>query len=269
MSLLYGMTKSKGVIRAVPIWVPWGAVFVTGVPLVNQSRPLPTNSQTAAILWSVAARVQWNRVSALLLVAFSGLVPGCTSDQPASSPPRMGHGAEEYQQITAEAVTTVRDALRELDRVDAQTNGCSPKLVAAFSREVEQLQVKSIRVRARAQAIQARGDAYFEAWSQNPSLPNNASKVSPDLPQMRQSFARIKLASQQGGEAFRPFLSGLRKLSAQLETNPDVVQTAEAKELIRTTRERGSQVVQALGDVSDELQAVIPVLARARAEANP
>jgi len=209
-------------------------------------------------------------LAVLFLVGFFCLVARSATNPAAGSPPRIGHGAEEYLKLTGESVAAVREALRVLDRVGAQTNRCPPKVVAAFSHEVDQLLVESFRIRCRAQAIQARGDAYFEAWSANPASTNSplAGKASGYLSQMRQAFSNIKLASKQTGDEFRPFLAGLRSLRVQLETNPDVIGTGDTKELIRTTHEHGSEVVEKLGALKAELQAVIPVLKEAKAKAN-
>jgi hypothetical protein len=209
-------------------------------------------------------------IPALCLAAFFSLIAGCASNPPTDNRPRIGHGAQEYLKITGESVTAVLDALHALDRVAAQTNQCPPKVVAAFSREVDQLQVESLKIRSRAQAIQARGNAYFEAWSGNPTSPSNpqSGKIAEYLPQMHQAFDRIKQVSQNTGQEFKPFLSGLRTLRVQLDTNPSAVGTNDTRELIRTTREHGTQVVQNLGALRAELKAVIPVLERAKAEAN-
>ena len=204
------------------------------------------------------------RAVALLLVAF--LLAGCATTSPPGAPPRIGHGAEEYQQLTKKAVRSVQDALRSLDHVAAHTNTCPPKLVTGFSQDVERLQVESIQIRSDAQAIEARGDAFFEAWSVHPS-PDNA-KAAEYLPQLHEAFAGIKQTSQQAGAAFRPFLSGLRKLRTQLELNPAVMQNDDTRELIRATREKGSQALQNLNLLGEKLHDAIPLLKRAKSEAH-
>jgi hypothetical protein len=54
----------------------------------------------------------------------------------------------------------------------------------------------------------------------------------------------------------------------QLETDPSVVQTDDTRALIRTTRQHGSQVLQALSVISAELKTLIPVINRFKAKAN-
>jgi len=162
----------------------------------------------------------------------------------------------------------VQQALGWLDRIGAQTNRCPPKLVEGFSEEVDRLHSESLRMRARARAIVARGDAYFDAWATNNIAPESpqARKAAEYLPQLRDSFGKIKLAGQQTGGAFTNFFSGLRKLRVQLEQNPSATETIETHGLIGTTRDSGAQVVQRLGVLRNELDHVIPVLERAKAE---
>jgi hypothetical protein len=171
------------------------------------------------------------------------------------SAPRPGSGVHEYRQLTGESVTAVLTALGWLEQISAQTGRCPSKVVSGFAKQVEQLQVDSIRVRARAQAIRARGDAYFEAWAGGT---NHISGVPPRpaperLAQLRENFTKIKLASQEAGETFRPFFAGLRNLRSELEADPAVIETQKARDLIRTTRERGLQVLRKLGVLEDEL----------------
>jgi hypothetical protein len=164
----------------------------------------------------------------------------------------------EYRQLTSESVTGVLKALSWLEQVSAQAGRCPSKIVSGFAKQVEQLQVESIRVRARGQAIRARGDAYFEAWAVGTNHMGDAPpRPAPErLSQLRENFNKIKLASQEAGETFRPFFAGLRNLRSELEADPAVIETQNARELIRTTRQRGLQVLQKLGVLEDELQAL-------------
>src|SRR5580765_5200908 len=93
---------------------------------------------------------------ALLTGVVLGLFPGCATHPDATSAPRPGSGVYEYRQLTSESVTGVLKALGWLEQVSAQAGRCPSKIVSGFAKQVEQLQVESIRVRARGQAIRAR-----------------------------------------------------------------------------------------------------------------
>ncbi len=205
--------------------------------------------------------------AAMLLAVIPGFFAGCATDKDASDAPRPGSGIAEYRQITTESLAEVSAAIYSLDKVSAQAGHCPPKVVSAFARQVDRLQVNSIRVRARAQAIRARGDAYFATWSESiarikdPRVRELAERHHPEL---EQSFSRIKLASQEAGEAFKPFLNGLRELRIELEKGPDAAESQSNRDMIRTTRERGQQTVEKLVAISKELQNITSMLTPAK-----
>ena len=56
--------------------------------------------------------------------------------------------------------------LRALDEISVQANRDPRPAYEAFAKAVHRLEVDSIKVRARTQAMRARGDAYFEHWEE-------------------------------------------------------------------------------------------------------
>jgi hypothetical protein len=207
------------------------------------------------------------RLSLALLAVGVALLPGCATKEAGDAAPRPGAGLAEYQQLVRESRDGIARAVELLDRVSAQTNHCPAKMVRAFAREVETLQVESVRVRSRSQAIQARGDAYFNHWEENLVQVKDAqvrALAEQHRPQLHDGFARIKLASQRAGEGFKPFLSGLRKLENALENDAGSVGTTPTRELIRATREKGGQVSEALAAIGQELGAMSALLTPAK-----
>jgi hypothetical protein len=202
-----------------------------------------------------------------LLAAGVTTLVGCATHDAARRAPRPGDGIAEYQQIVDDALQAMGTALRSLDRVSAQPDRCSPKVLAAFSKEVERLEVESMQVRARSQAMQARGDAYFENWHENLARmkdPRVRERAEKHRPQLQQHFANLKLASDNAREAFKPFLSGLRRLQSALENDPGTVKTEATKDLIQSTRARGQQVKQGIVAVGEELTAMSSLLTPAK-----
>jgi hypothetical protein len=188
---------------------------------------------------------------------------GCATHQSNIEEPRPGAGIAEYQQLTQEALAALRVALDSLDKLAIQPNPCPPKVITAFSGEVQRLQIDSLRIRSRAQAIQTRGDAYFADWSENivrikdPQIREAARRHHSEL---EQSFSKIKASSQQAGSNFKPFLHGLRMLHVRLETASGLAHDDPTQELIRTTRTNGAEVVRQLGIVQNELDTVSTIL---------
>ncbi len=215
-------------------------------------------------------RAVWTPIPWGVLLLALTLLAGCATPKPtATSAPKPGAGLEEYRQLACQSATAVLDSLSLLEQVNAQATSCPPKLLATFSAQVHKLEVGSIKVRSRAQAIRARGDAYFEAWTGTNLLASTPPRpAQDDLARIRDNLDRIKLASQQAGDAFRPFFSNLRKLRGQLETDPAFIGTNTARQMVRDTREQGFQVLQNLCVLGDELQTLRPVLATLKPPAN-
>jgi len=212
-------------------------------------------------------RIQQHSVSVIILALLISIFSGCATKEPSTIVPQEHNGINEYQQITVDAMAAVKVALQSLNLVAAQTNNCSPKVVDTFADEILRLQVESIQVRAHAQAIQARGDAYFDNWSENLARmkdPQVRELAEHFRPQLRQSFSKIKLTSQEAGAVFRSFFSGLRRLRNSLQNNPAMIETENVQDLIRTTRTNGEQVVQLLGSVKAELQTMKAMLTPAK-----
>ena len=204
---------------------------------------------TSKIFFSPPA---WFLASVLLFLA------GCASREakPESKP---GTGIDEYRQLTITAHKAVQSALDGLAQVQAQSNGCPPNVVSNFAAEVRRLQVESVQVRARSQAMQARGDAYFKDWHANLERVKNRevrALAAKNRPQLEQSFGRIKQLSQQGHEAFQPFLAALRQVRNALEKDPASLSTEPVQAVLKDARQHGEQVERCLDGIHRELDSM-------------
>ena len=172
-------------------------------------------------------------------------------------------GIEEYKQLTRRASTAVQNAVHSLESVSSSPAQPTPKAIANLQRDIQRLQVDSVQVRARARAIRARGDAYFADWSENIAKikdPKVQAAAARSRPQLEESFNKIKLASQQAGAAFDPFLSGLQKLRVELELHPDAIAGPTDQQLARVTLDHGHEVLVQLARINSELQNIITLL---------
>jgi hypothetical protein len=210
------------------------------------------------------------RIGTVAALGLAGLAwlwaAGCAS-QRNSTAPRPGSGIAEFRSLATGADQAIRRALDSLATVEAQSNQCSPAVLSSFSNEVQRLQVESVQVRARAQAIQARGDAYFERWHDNMahvSDPKIRALAESRRPLLQQSFQQIKALSQEAREAFVPFLSGLRQLRNGLEKDPACAGSENTRERIRQAREKGKQVDRCLARIVSELDSMSAMLAPAQ-----
>jgi len=198
-------------------------------------------------------------VGAVLLLAAGLLAVSCSSTDGGGQPRRPGDGIAEYRQLATNASNAVRAALDSLGTVSAQSGRCSPEILAAFSSELQDLQVGSIRIRARAQAVLQRGDAYFSRWHEHlaqvkdPEVRALAVKRRPEL---ENRFRNVKELSRQTREAYNPFAADLRKLRNALESDPSSLGASSTRNLISIARQNGERVQQCLGDIVRELDAM-------------
>lgn len=197
------------------------------------------------------------------VAALTGALAGCASHNGASRSARPGEGIAEYRQIVDEAQGAMKTALRALDRVGAETNRCPARALASFSKEVERLEVDSIRLRARAQTMEARGAAYFDNWHESLARLEDArvrELATQHRAELQRHFASLQHNSDSVRASFKPFLDGLRELRRELENDPGAVARETTRALIRSTQARGQQVQQGIAGVGEELKAMAALL---------
>jgi hypothetical protein len=205
----------------------------------------------------------------LIVSALTALVlVGCATKEVNGDAPRPRNGIAEYQQIAADAEKSMRTALAAIERVSARTNSIAPGLATAYSEEVERLEIGSVQVRARSQAMQARGKAYFENWQENLAGVRDArvrALAQEHRADLERSFENIKLASQQTRQVFEQFLSGMRRLRTALENDSSTMAAESTKDLVQLTVKQGRQVEQGLAGIRHELQQMTVMLTPGKA----
>ncbi len=157
----------------------------------------------------------------------------------------------------------MRGALKSLATVSTQSNRCAPSVLAAFSAKMQQLQVDSLQLRARAQAMQARGDAYFENWHEHLAKVKDTklrAYADAQRPAFEQRFGRIKALSQEGREALDPFQASIRKVRNALEADPASITAVSTQDWLATAKEKGEHVDRCLGAIIDELDSMRAML---------
>jgi len=184
-------------------------------------------------------------VTGVLLLGALVLSSGCASKQQTTEKIRPGSRIPEYRQVTVVAEKAVEAALESLTVVSTQVNQCPPKVLTDFAAQVRRLQVESVQVRARTEAIQARGDEYFKDWQKHLAQvedPQMRALVEKERPALQQSFEKIKVLSREGREAFQPFIASLRQVRNALEKDPASLASAPVQTSIKTAREKGGEV---------------------------
>ena len=201
-------------------------------------------------------RGAWQRLGWLTLVVAATALVGCASTETARKEPTLRQDFIEYRQLVVLAMGQVDTAMRALDKVAAQASADPRGAYAAFSKAVHRLEVDSIRIRSRTEAMRARGAGYFENWEKYLSGSDNEEvrrRFTEHHAELKESFEAARQASQQVRETFRPFLTDLQKLRAVLEAHPDLVHIAAQNSLILAAKDKGRQVQQGLDRVLAEM----------------
>jgi hypothetical protein len=131
-----------------------------------------------------------------------------------------------------------------------------PPALARFDRAFSRLEVTSVKARARAEAIIARGQAYFDEWKVHLAGVTNPSDAEAETERYFRLFERFDHVRQKSSDvrdAFRPFMASLRDFRAGLDKAPNRADNeALRSELDRMTVD-GRLVLQALDSVAGAL----------------
>src|SRR5688572_4074061 len=91
------------------------------------------------------------------------LLAGCASDSNAPPAPTPGSGIVEFREVTRQAHRAVAATVESLQTVARQPNGAD----ADFDRAFKDLELTSVKARARAEALISRGQNYFDEWKEH------------------------------------------------------------------------------------------------------
>jgi hypothetical protein len=177
-------------------------------------QPLPYFSRGA---WS------WFLIALVVLMLFSA---GCATSKNGAQPPRPGDGLREYERLLLDLRQNVKRTRQALGALAAATQKNFAAMYARFDESLQRLEVVSLKARARADAIEKRGAAYFEEWAEGISSSADGSshrEVREQFAEFRQHFDGILEDSKQMRQAFRKFLDGTRGLLLPLGQNPTLV----------------------------------------------
>lgn len=203
-------------------------------------------------------RLHW-----LASAAVAAVLLGCASTGTARKEPTLRQDFLEYRHLVVLAMNQMDATLRALDEVAVQANRDPRPAYAAFAKAVQRLEVGSIKVRARTEAMRARGKAYFEHWEDTLATARNEQvrKLAEEhRAELKTGFERIGEGTQQAREAFRPFLSDLQKLRAVLEAEPTLARIDAQKGLILAAKDKGRQVQQGLDRILAEMNSTSALL---------
>ncbi len=190
-----------------------------------------------------------------LLVALG--IAGCASEKSNPVLAKEKEDLSEYREATADALRVAKDTLASFDRTCGE-HPCPPNMLETFNRNVQQLEVDSFKMRERAMAMKAVGEAYFQKWHEHLASIDDPSARQLAIERhdaLQKSFEKIRDLSHQTREAFGPYIAGLHHVRNALEKDPNAIANDEIKTSIQSTRENGQKVVDGLDAILQELKA--------------
>jgi small-conductance mechanosensitive channel len=135
-------------------------------------------------------------------------------------------------------------------------NSLQHAALPAFDRALHQLEVTSVKTRARAEAIIARGQTYFDEWKENLSGMTNRATAQAEAgryARLREHFERVRQRSGEVRDEFRPFMAKLREFRARLDQTGTATGGEPARPELDELTTRGRRVLQTLDSVANAL----------------
>ena len=197
--------------------------------------------------------------------ALSLLITGCASLSTAQ--PKPGTGIAEYRKLTRDAHQAVVAILQSLEALARPSTASPHPSLGAFEHALENLELTSFKTRSRAEAIIARGQAYFDEWKANlAGITNEASAQleTEHYERLLGHFEQIKEGSGAVRTEFRPFMTRLRESRSQVDRAATPAQREEWRSSIDALTTSGRRVLdsleaveKSLGDADTELRATL------------
>jgi len=225
-----------------------GRVAALSAPICSASGP----ARRGAWPWGLTA-----------LVVTVLLAAGCTTSKSSAVTTRPGDGLREYQRLVRDLRQDVRRTRKILEALATASQKNSGAAYARFDGSLQRLEVDSITARARVDAMEKRGEAYFQEWAEEISGPTNeaAHRVAQErFAELHGHFEAVLKDTEHVRQAFRPFLEGLRGSRTKLGQKPTYAAIETAKPEFAQLASAGRQAEESLDQLSKTLKAAAAAL---------
>jgi hypothetical protein len=192
------------------------------------------------------------------LVVTVWFAAGCTTSKSSTVPARPGDGLREYQRLVRNLHQDVRRTSQPLTALAAASPKNPGAAYARFDGSLQRLEVDSITARARVDAMEKRGEAYFKEWAEEISGPASEATHRPAQERFAELHAHFEAILKDTGrvrQAFGPFLEGARGLRTKLGPKPTLGGIELARPDFAQLASAGRQAEESLDQLSKTLQA--------------
>jgi hypothetical protein len=164
----------------------------------------------------------------------------------------------EYRQVVCDIQKATVACRESLDGLRAHGTAKQSKSAAKeFEESLHELEVSSVMARAKADAMEKRGAAYFEEWEAG--LTNNPSDQSAQarLNELRGHFDSILQGSKQVRQSFREYLDGLRQLRVSLCGDAKKADLTPVQPAVTKSIGQGEKAEQAMDELLAKVDAAL------------
>jgi hypothetical protein len=213
-------------------------------------------------------RTVWIRLQTFACAALAAAaMSGCATKETSTTMEKPKPDLPRFRQVVVDAMSLMNSTLDSLNQFTVHPN---QKTYEAFAKSIHRIEVDSVAIRSRAQAMEARGEAYFEEWRQQ--LAQTTDEASRKLAEerrddLKRTFDQIFKSARGTRPAFDSFLAGLRRIRAKVEKDPGFDTVNAARAVIASTEKSGHQVQEGLSEVLAELNYIATQLAPSKAAA--
>ena len=196
----------------------------------------------------------WCLISLVFTASFA---TGCATSGSDSRSPRPGDGLREYQRLVSDLRKVVTASRKAIETLAAASQRNSSAAYARFDDALQRLEVSSINARARADAMERRGEAYFEEWGEEISASGNEAsreQAKARFAELRLHFDAVLKDSRQVRQEFRRFLDGLRELRTKLGQSPTPAATEQVRPALAQAASDGRQAEEAMNQLLSTLK---------------
>jgi len=198
----------------------------------------------------------FRRILLLTLVAISLVGVGCSSGY------NKGTKTSESIMSTADQLAAGRE---QIDKVNASLTNLSNAqpgqdlrpLYKDYSSNVDKLDSIAADVRKQADAMQSKGQAYFQEWEAEQAKINNEDIKTRSVQrraEVEQAFSRINAKSQRLKDAYHPLMSDLKDIRTALNSDLTPGGIAAIKPIADRVAKETVVVKVAAGSVESEFQ---------------
>ena len=197
----------------------------------------------------------WLHGSILLLLAAFWL-SACANRHGTADAPRPSRGIAEMRRLALGAREAVAKTTVSLDALAQASDKKVHPALPQFDKALQHLEVVSVSTRARAEAIRARGAAYFEEWKETlPKADTPAGQaITNQLSRLERQIESLRATLDGARETFKPFMPALRNLRETLDAEPNPQANNASRKAVTDAATMGRRLMQALDEVVKSLE---------------